>query len=152
MTFIFIMSGQTSQESSQLSGGIVSKLIAAFYRDFDLLTAEKQLEIANIVSLIVRKLAHFFEYFVLGTLAFLSAFFYHRFSYKIKVLCSFLFCVIYAASDEIHQFFIPGRACRFTDVCIDSFGSATAIFLIATIIFFKKRHKLGEQNAKKETN
>lgn len=34
-----------------------------------------------------------------------------------------LFCALYACSDELHQYFVPGRSCRFFDVCVDSAGA-----------------------------
>ena len=60
-------------------------------------------------SFIVRKFAHFFEYaalgFLIGCALFLSR---RRFSPVISVICS----ALYSVSDEIHQYFVPGRACR----------------------------------------
>ena len=106
----------------------------------------------KIVTVIVRKTAHFSEYFILGLLSCLTAFTYKKFSYKMMSFISFGFCVLYAASDEIHQYFVPGRACRFIDICIDAAGSAVAIIVLAVIFNFKKRHKSGELNAKKETD
>lgn len=44
-------------------------------------------------------------------------------------LLSWVFCILYAASDEIHQIFVPGRACMLTDVCIDSAGALLGIAL-----------------------
>ena len=149
MAFIFIMSAQTAKESSGISGGIVSKLIAVFFKDFDALTSLKQAEIINIITLIVRKTAHFLEYFILGVLSFLATSSYHKYKYNTKKIYAFLICVLYAASDEIHQYFVPGRACRFLDICIDSAGSITAILAVA-ILVLRKRRKSGEFNEKKE--
>ena len=155
MTFIFCMSAQSAGESSELSGGIVSKLIAVFLKQFDSLSAESQANITDIMTVIVRKSAHFLEYYVLGIFAFLSAHFYKKYKYKTKVLYSLVICTLYAASDEIHQYFVPGRACRFFDVCIDAAGGATAIVMPATFLFLKKdtnrvnsmkKKKLIEQN------
>ena len=148
------MSAQTSQESSEVSGGIVSKLIAVFYTKFDLLSPQKQAEILDLIIVIVRKSAHFLEYFVLGMLAILSAISYKKYTYKIKATYAFIICVLYSVSDEIHQFFVPGRACRFTDICIDSAGSITAIALIAFIAYKKgtKRVKLMQKKKLIEQN
>lgn len=30
--------------------------------------------------------------------------------------------ILYAASDELHQYFVPGRACQLRDVVIDGLG------------------------------
>lgn len=32
------------------------------------------------------------------------------------------FCILYAVTDEIHQYFVPGRSCRLFDVGVDSLG------------------------------
>ena len=34
-----------------------------------------------------------------------------------------IFCALYACSDEFHQYFVPGRSCKFFDVCVDSTGT-----------------------------
>lgn len=38
------------------------------------------------------------------------------------VVLAFVFAFAYGASDEIHQFFVPGRHMAFTDALLDSFG------------------------------
>jgi len=53
-----------------------------------------------------------------------------------KVLISFGVGVTYAISDEVHQYFIPGRSARVLDVCIDSAGVLTGIFILVIIIVF----------------
>lgn len=40
----------------------------------------------------------------------------------------------YAATDEFHQLFVLGRACRFSDVLIDSAGAGVGIFAVLFII------------------
>ena len=55
--------------------------------------------------------------------------------------CGWIFCIIYALTDEWHQMFVPGRAAEWKDVLTDSFGSLTGILIIATIFltFVRKR-------------
>lgn len=38
--------------------------------------------------------------------------------------------MMYATSDEIHQYFVPGRACMVEDVFIDTLGIVLGILLI----------------------
>ena len=80
---------------------------------------------------IVRKFAHFFEYaalgFLIGCALFLSR---RRFSPVISVICS----ALYSVSDEIHQYFVPGRACRIFDVGVDTLGALTGTLILAFII------------------
>ncbi len=141
MMLIFVMSAQAASESSQLSGGIVEKLIAAFFDKFGSMSAESQASITHTLTFVVRKAAHFLEYFVLGLLSYFTASTYKQFELKVRAVFSVLFCVLYAVSDEVHQYFVPGRACRFGDICIDAFGSMLAIILLTTIFYYKKRHK-----------
>ena len=65
------------------------------------------------------KLCHFLAY---GTLAATALFAFHpksRLAYS-KV---FVFCLLYAISDEIHQSFIPNRYPSVWDIVADSFGA-----------------------------
>ena len=48
-------------------------------------------------------------------------------------LISIILCIIYATSDEIHQLFVPGRACQLRDILIDSIGSITGVYLYKLI-------------------
>lgn len=81
-----------------------------------------------------RKLAHFSEY-----TAFSFSFFGMLYFLK-KQMCvwsSVFFCVLYSMSDEIHQFFVPERACRPFDVFVDSLGilfGMTVFFIMALIV------------------
>lgn len=149
MSVIFIMSAQPADKSSQVSGGIVSKLIATLFNKFETLSVEEQASITNLLTTIVRKTAHFLEYLILGLLTYFSLSTLQSYKYK-KITCM-IFCVIYAISDEIHQYFVPGRACRIKDVIIDATGVAASLILMSIIAGFKKR-KSGEFNAKKETD
>ncbi|MEQ8199438.1 MAG: VanZ family protein [Clostridiaceae bacterium] len=40
-------------------------------------------------------------------------------------------CLFYAATDEFHQLFVPGRSAMFTDVVIDFSGAA-----MGTVLFY----------------
>ena len=147
MALIFVMSMQPAEQSSQLSGGIVSKLIAALFHNFDTFDLQRQQEIIHLVSFLVRKAAHFSEYFILCALACLTTKVYTLEKYKVKTIMVFLFCVLYALSDEIHQYFVPGRACRIFDIGIDTAGILTAIIFIFIISRYFKTRKTGDKNA-----
>ncbi|MCX7911254.1 MAG: VanZ family protein, partial [Endomicrobia bacterium] len=72
---------------------------------------------------VLRKIAHITEYFVLVIL-FLRAFkisLDNKDNKKIYFL-SIIFSILYAISDEIHQYFVPGRHFALTDILIDSIG------------------------------
>lgn len=77
-------------------------------------------EVAVVSNHMVRKSAHFTEYLVLGLL-FFNGFFSSKAALKAFAL-ALIIGVCYAASDEIHQFFVPGRTMKVTDIMIDGLG------------------------------
>ncbi len=151
ITVIFVMSSQPAAESSKTSSKFVIKIIDVIYRDFENFSAKRQANITNIITLLVRKSAHFLEYFILGLLSAGVATTYKDKKHSLNFVWAALFCVVYAISDELHQYFVPGRACRLLDVCIDSMGSIFAVAFIA-LLTFAIRYKTGETNAQKEIN
>ena len=122
MIFIFIMSSFDASESSAQSNIIVNFISNIF-----------NINNIELISLIIRKLAHFTEYFILGILT------YNLIKkYRKKYYIAIIICIIYAISDEIHQIFIPGRSCQITDILIDSIGAITAIYICKLKHLFDK--------------
>lgn len=119
MFLIFLMSSFDATESANQSNFIVSIITNIF-----------KIENIELLSLIIRKLAHFTEYLILG---FLTINMLNKNDISKKYLISILICIIYATSDEIHQIFVPGRACQIRDVLIDSIGSITGVYLYKLI-------------------
>ena len=115
MIVIFSFSNSSGTASSEESNAIVLFIINLIHYNGDI----------NILEFIIRKLAHFTEYFVLGILV-INACKYN--SVKDIIKLSILICLLYACSDEIHQLFIKGREGKIFDVCIDTLGSLTGIF------------------------
>lgn len=78
------------------------------------------------------KLLHFLEY---GGLALLAARALNgtiRRAVPVKVLLvAWSLAVAYAASDEFHQLFVPGRESDWRDLLADALGAATALGLLA---------------------
>ena len=83
----------------------------------------------------LRKIAHIAEYFIF------TFFLYRAFSGSSNLktsrflMCSVVFSLLYAISDEIHQYFVAGRHCSIQDVLIDSIG----IVCFYIVIKFKHR-------------
>jgi VanZ family protein len=70
-----------------------------------------------------RKSAHVFEYAVLMLLTFrFVRRVFVREAFLRQLLLSGAFSLAYAATDELHQFFIFGRGAKMTDVLIDGLG------------------------------
>lgn len=119
MFLIFLMSSFDATESANQSNFIVNIITNIF-----------KIENIEVLSFIIRKLAHFTEYLILG---FLTINMLNKNDISKKYLLSILICIIYATSDEIHQIFVPGRACQIRDVLIDSIGSITGVYLYKLI-------------------
>ena len=92
-----------------------------FISDFDAKPPKEQKEVLNRLSYPIRKCGHITEYAILGFLVYVM-FYAYGFEGRRRFLLAVLLAVFYAASDEFHQVFVPGRSGRFTDVLIDSIG------------------------------
>lgn len=126
MVVIFLFSEQTGDRSGNTSGELVRWVIDLLYRNFAEIPESEQTRILEMMHLMIRKGAHFTEYAVLAMLVANAIRSPQRWWIPIA------FCALYAVSDEIHQYFVPDRACRFLDVCIDTAGGAfgTAAFIL----------------------
>lgn len=137
MIAIFLFSCENSDDSSETSGNIVEIVIDVCYDDFDEMSNSEQQNVYNDISHIIRKTAHFTAFAALGFCA--SMFLGRRKLFSWKSLGTLIFCFLYACSDELHQYFVPGRACMFTDVLIDTSGSLTGMLFSLIILMIAKR-------------
>ncbi len=139
MIIIFLLSSQPAGESNQLSKGFTSIIIEILGRFLHL-----DIEVSTINNYVVqfnhyvRKFAHFSAYLVLGLLA-SNAFIKSSKEKKKAFIYTFIFCVLYAISDELHQQFVPGRGPMLKDVMIDSAGAAVGIVLYKIGYKYKRR-------------
>lgn len=120
--FIFFFSAKEAEESAAESGAVLQWLESVFG--------------AGLTDFIVRKAAHILEYAALGFFAggaFLSTF------RNNTVLFQILSCTAYACSDEIHQYFVPGRACQLRDVFIDASGIIIGVCIVNLICYIVKK-------------
>ena len=125
MLFIFFQSALPA-ELSQQESGIVVRFLAG-------VTGLEE----GLVSFVVRKGAHFLEYLVLG----ISLFWTAR-DLRMRcghssggltgkaVLAPWVVGVLYAVTDEVHQYFVPGRSCELRDVLIDACGVAVGVAIV----------------------
>jgi len=141
MCLIFWFSCENADDSSRTSGGITEFVSEHFVKGYHEMSVSQKLNSLNFVSHIVRKTAHFTIYTTLGFFA--SCAVWKRKLISDKSLYVLIFCVAYAASDEIHQIFVPGRAGMVRDVLLDSSGSITGILI--SFIFFMLLRKRTKQ-------
>ena len=126
MGFIFSMSSQNSEISSNTSGETI-RVILSLVPKFAEQSEEVQEQTVENLQFIARKSAHFIAYMILGIILILLL---QLSNINKKPQLSLALCVAYAISDEFHQFFVPGRSSQLRDVMIDSLGSLTGIVLV----------------------
>lgn len=130
MILIFMLSNEPAAISDEKSKFVIYL--------FNLLGLNLNSYFGNMANFAVRKTGHVSEYLILFVLL------YNALRGKLQVSKALIFSLIiqifYATSDEIHQYFIPGRACRFTDILIDTSGGLLALIIIK-IYTYKKNVK-----------
>lgn len=128
MIVIFMFSNQNGKESKSVSDKVTSNVIDAVeVVTKDDVSDDKRNNIIKDSRFVVRKLAHFSLYFILGILSYLTIS-----SYNISnrvIVYSLLLCFLYACSDETHQMFSDGRTFRILDIFIDTMGASISNFI-----------------------
>lgn len=114
---IFLFSNQSGQKSTEITNEFLERIL--WFIDND------------ITFIIIRKLAHFTEYLILGLLIYNLI---REFTIKDLIIYSILICILFACLDEMHQLFIDGRSAKIFDVLIDSTGSICGILSINKIL------------------
>ncbi len=124
---IFGFSSQNSTKSSGISRKITIKITSNIKSIQEKNETEKA-QILHNVEHIIRKIAHFSIYTVVGLLLMLLCKTYNIKEFDRIAIC-LIIGIIYATSDEIHQVFVPGRGPMFTDVLIDSMGVTVGMLI-----------------------
>ena len=138
MAAIFLFSSRTGAESTgdrYFVGNIVGEV---FVPGFDKWSPEEQQAFAEKIDHPVRKTAHAMEYAVLGLLT-AGAFIDRRTSIRAGILVPWCIATAYAASDEIHQLFVPGRSGQVSDVILDSAGVLAGLLVLAAVRKIRRR-------------
>lgn len=121
MLLIFIFSSQAGEVSNENNKFVIYI--------FNLLGLDLNSIFGTLSDFIVRKAAHFTEYFILYILLYRAI--NTKKNASIKVFIGVLLIVfLYACSDELHQAFVPGRGPAFRDVLVDTCGGLTAFLII----------------------
>lgn len=84
----------------------------------------------TILDIVIHKIAHLFEYSVLGLFTLRAA----GKNYLLLALG-----IVFAATDEFHQLFVPSRQGRLHDFLIDSSGVLLGAFIYHSYLKYWKR-------------
>ena len=128
MSVIFIYSSQPAVISDEKSRFIINV--------FKYLGLNLDNLLGSLSNFIIRKIGHFTEYTMLYLLLYNAM--KESFKSKTALLASLIILFLYASSDEIHQYFVPGRECRVSDVLLDTCGG---VFAMAIIYVRKLRYR-----------
>lgn len=100
----------------------------------------------EILHHIIRKCAHFAEYFILSLLILRGIRAGEKGWHLRWALVTVLIVAGYAALDEYHQSFVPGRGPAVTDVLIDASGGIAAQLVASLVVLLggvrKQRHEI----------
>jgi VanZ family protein len=90
---------------------------------------------------VIRKCAHFAEYFILGLLILRGIRAGRHGTRPAWAAVAILLVAGYAALDEFHQSFVPGRTAAISDVLLDTTGGVTAqaVAALAALWFHVRR-------------
>jgi VanZ family protein len=98
-------------------------------------------ETLSLIHHVIRKCGHFTEYFVLSLLL-LHALRAGTRAFGVRwALIVILIVAGYAALDEFHQSFVPGRGAAVSDVLLDTTGGTAAQLLVALLVLWRSIRK-----------
>ncbi|MGN1188608.1 MAG: VanZ family protein [Lachnospiraceae bacterium] len=140
MMVIFWFSANNGDESSSQSAKITYGVTTVFDKLFHLGMSEGQkMQMSESMTLMVRKTAHFCEYMILAMLVRTAlAGVFLRLGVRMQYALTLGWVFSYAALDELHQYFVPGRCCSIWDVLVDTAGGLTGILIIMAVRHFRK--------------
>ncbi len=152
MICIFVMSAQTATVSTQSSGRVIRTIAKIVIEDFENKPIEYQISFISSLQLFVRKAAHLATYFSLGFSVCGFALTFKNKTNLFKSATSFIFSVLYAISDEIHQLFVTGRSGQISDVLLDAVGVILGVLFINLLFYIvlKLHYKLSVRGNKIE--
>lgn len=144
MGVIFKFSSANGEKSTGTSRSSLERIITLFNKNID---KNKLEEIVIKYDVVLRKCTHFCIYLVGGVLLYCMYFSLNKLINNglvyIKVY-SVITGSLYAISDELHQYFVPGRSGEIKDVLLDSSGVITGLFLVWLLFKIIKKCRLKE--------
>ena len=146
MGLIFWFSAQNAEKSAESSGSVMTFLLRLFKVDSmeEILT---DTVLYSMVDFALRKSAHFAVFGILGILLCITISLYPNAIRLQKIVLPLSLGILYACIDELHQYFVPGRACQIRDVCIDTAGVLVGVLLVLWLGRLIRRRREKKQAA-----
>lgn len=141
MTIIFLMSSRNADVST-LDSHRIGTIVATIIR-----LVKPSFSIAGLVEMMdhaIRKTAHMSEYLILAMLL-MNCLQAYGIKHRPGGRYAMAIGALYALTDEVHQYFVPGRSCQLSDVLIDSVGVFLGVCLFSIIIKSKLKNQGNEK-------
>ena len=142
ISVIFSFSLQPADVSSEMSSGLGKMLLETFAPEFLDELENMSGDQLGLLHHLLRKCAHFTEYFVLGVLVMLTLL---QMFFKKKAAIGTGASMLVASVDETIQRFVPGRSGQVTDVLLDTIGAgvgiAVAYFMVRWLYLKLRKNK-----------
>ena len=147
MVMIYRYSARTGSDSTAQSLRAGRLVCSIFVPGYERWTSEDQDMLAEQIDYPIRKGAHATEYAILGILTFLTALSGMACKEQWKpYLIAAAIAILYAASDEFHQLFVPGRSGQVSDVILDAAGVVAGLVLTYRIGILAARRSESKKN------
>lgn len=130
---MFYFSNQNGDRSNGISEDIVLHILNLLS-----ISPDSSIKVMDLANFVIRKLAHFSEYTVLGIgLCGLMRVLVKRY----WGIAAIVLGAVLASLDEFHQLFIPGRSAMVSDVVIDSCGVVVGSIIFTLIILLQEKKR-----------
>ena len=158
----FIYSGKDMDSSNADSKTVTDAVAPVAITNYQKMNSEKKEASEATLNVRIRKIAHCLEYLAMGAGAAVFALTFLPAAGKndpgpgekkrrrpgATALCALAlgFCLLYASLDEIHQYFVPGRAGTVQDVALDFLAAGVSVLIlwgIATIVRRNRESNIG---------
>jgi hypothetical protein len=140
MVVIFLFSSRDATASGMMSNALTRTILGAVWAFFAPAGQEVPESLIYVWEPLLRKAAHVFIFLLLGC-SVANTIRQTTDSFRRIFIISLIWCSAYAAFDEIHQYFVPGRACMWQDWLLDTVG---ALLGITAVLYFTRRSKRKE--------
>ena len=135
MALIFVLSAQPGAESYSLSQAALSAAEKTGASAFTPGWFDAR-GYANI-----RKWAHVYLYAALGVSMAMTVHLWSRRRAAVQAAMAAVFCLLYAAGDEIHQCFVPARAGMWQDVLVDALGFLPGVAAVYLFLWLRTKYR-----------
>lgn len=130
---MFYFSNQNGDRSNGISEDIVLHILNLLS-----ISPDSSIKVMDLANFVIRKLAHFSEYTVLGIgLCGLMRVLVKRY----WGITAIVLGAVLASLDEFHQLFIPGRSAMVSDVVIDICGVVVGSIIFTLIILLQEKKR-----------